>query len=197
MRDDPRHLLAVVGVILATCAVSLLPQAFANAQTPLPAEEVVEQPIRVLDARTEGNTLMVQVQQLPPPPPPRPDDDWIDKGEGVGIAINAGLESLSEHSQILAQTDLGAHTIFLISWRVIGSEMVHIGPGLLWFLVGLGFILWSAWNHCRLRRVCTEQYETGAPKEFEVVQPSGEVLWAHAGVLALHIVITTFIIFSY
>lgn len=61
--------------------------------------------------------------------------DWVGVGGEVGTAINEGLTAVVDVADKFGKTDVGKFTLVLVAWKVMGSDVVKILLGILFFVV--------------------------------------------------------------
>lgn len=104
---------------------------------------------------------------------------WAGLGREVGLAINEGLQALTKTADEFSKTDVGRFTMFLIAWKIIGTDALQIVFGTIFFLFGSILFLWSWWINGRTRKIAVGLDEKGK-KKYEVAKPSEAVQIGHA-----------------
>jgi hypothetical protein len=61
--------------------------------------------------------------------------EWVGIGKEVGIAINEGLEAVTDNASKFSETTPGKVTIGLIIWKVAGRDLMG-------FLIGIPLLMW-------------------------------------------------------
>ena len=98
---------------------------------------------------------------------------WAGLGREIGLAVNEGLQALTKTADDFSKTGVGRFTMFLIAWKVVGTDFLQLFFGTLFFLTGLVFFVWSWYINARTRRILVNGKE-------ELVQPSEAVQIGHA-----------------
>lgn len=102
-----------------------------GAQTPNPNEQMVTVP-----------KSWVQPERQFQAQPPAQISQYIGIGKEVGEAVKNGLESVVDVSNKFANTPVGQFTMFIIAWKILGKELLHLVIGIPVYIV-----LLSLWVH--------------------------------------------------
>ena len=168
-----------IGLLLTVVLALLVVPITAAAQTPVPA----------------GGKITVDRSDLPPDLLKQLETKrqietagkWAGLGREIGLAVNEGLQALTKTADDFSKTGVGRFTMFLIAWKVVGTDFLQLFFGTLFFLTGLVFFVWSWYINARTRRILVNGKE-------ELVQPSeavqiGHAIWFIAFILFIVIVI--------
>jgi hypothetical protein len=79
--------------------------------------------------------------------------EWVGLGKEVGEAFDGALGAIQKHAQDLADSRLGVFIMFLIAYKIIGTDMVQFAVGVPLLIAGLSAILWSYRKTCIVRRI--------------------------------------------
>lgn len=60
---------------------------------------------------------------------------WVGMGKEIGIAVNESLISLTETADKFANTKVGKFTMFIVAYKVIGTDILQLGFGILWIII--------------------------------------------------------------
>ena len=63
--------------------------------------------------------------------------EWVDVGTAVGKGLASAAKELDMALDEFSKSDIGKLAVLLIIWKVIGSSIVHIVFGILWFMVAI------------------------------------------------------------
>lgn len=80
---------------------------------------------------------------------------WVDIGTAIGSGLASSAKELGIAANEFANTPVGKFTIVIIAWHFMGSEVVHIGFGLLWLIT-----LLPVWVYLYRRTWFTTKIET-------------------------------------
>lgn len=94
---------------------------------------------------------------------------WIGVGKEVGEAVNAGLGAVVTSAETFGKTDVGRFTMWLIMWKLFGSQILHIVLGFIWGATGLSIVVWSYRRTFLPRRVLIERGPDNVRK-YQLVQ---------------------------
>jgi hypothetical protein len=78
--------------------------------------------------------------------------DWAEMGRAIGIATREGLNAVTTETAKFAETTPGKFTMFMIAWKVAGTDFLRaikgyaIGVPLLIFWAWFGY-RWFSWNY--------------------------------------------------
>lgn len=62
-------------------------------------------------------------------------NEWVEVGKGLGSGLAAGAKEMGVVVNDFAKTDVGKFTMFVIFFKVMGSTLIHLAAGVLWFTV--------------------------------------------------------------
>src|ERR1700683_3390454 len=68
---------------------------------------------------------------------------WVGMGKEIGEAVNSSMSAITTQSNNFAQTPVGKLTVFIVIWKVVGDQAVHIGGGIIELLVFTPLWVWS------------------------------------------------------
>jgi hypothetical protein len=80
---------------------------------------------------------------------------WVGMGREIGEAVNSSMAAITTQSNNFAQTPVGKLTVFIVIWKVIGDEAIHVGGGLIELLIFVPVWIWSYRRTCMTRKVRT------------------------------------------
>jgi hypothetical protein len=112
----------------------------------------------VVDAINKGKQQPSTVEKVVEKVVPTPESasKWVGVGKEVGAAVNASLGAVVDNAEKFGTTNVGRFTMFLVGWRLFGSEMMRSGIVLLLTLFGLGVIIYFYRRTCQPQRVLTK-----------------------------------------
>lgn len=100
-----------------------------GAQTPNPSEPMVTVPKSWVQPERQTQAP-AQISQ------------YVGIGKEIGEAVKNGLENVVEVSNKFANTPVGQFTMFMIAWKILGKELLHLVIGIPVYIV-----LMSLWVH--------------------------------------------------
>jgi hypothetical protein len=84
--------------------------------------------------------------------------EWVEFGEHVGGAIDAGLGKLTEHANKFAETDAGRFTMLVIAWKVAGQDAIILVDRFVGVVVGVPLMaVWICIYIWYLRKINKDQ----------------------------------------
>ncbi len=98
--------------------------------------------------------------------------EYAGLGREIGTAINEGLKAVTEQTAKFAETKVGKFTMFIIAYKVLGTDIVQFAVGIPLLVVGLIIFVWSYYKNCIPRRILIEKDKEGK-KRWETVNDSG------------------------
>lgn len=135
-------------VALAMCCAILASGIVAGAQESRKDEEMVSVPKSMLTAdqvaRVEARNLEEKIQTY---------GKWVGLGKEVGGAVNESLTAITEQTAKFADTRVGKFTMFLIAWKVLGTDLIQLVVGILFFFIWIPLWVWSFHANALKRRV--------------------------------------------
>lgn len=95
-------------------------------------------------------------------------NEWVDFGKNVGTAFDAGLTSLTDHTEKFSKTDAGRFTMAIIAWKVAGKDafdmtkyvtdkLVHLVIGIPMLIVWIGLAYFFIKREFVQHRVVTKK----------------------------------------
>jgi len=124
--------------------------------------------------------------------------EYAGLGREIGTAINEGLKAVTEQTAKFAETKVGKFTMFIIAYKVIGTDAIQFIVGVPLLVVGLVIFVWSYYKNCIPHKVLKSKDKDGA-KEWTMVNDDGSdkdnEKIAHAVFCALFLFFCTLVIF--
>lgn len=124
--------------------------------------------------------------------------EWVGLGKEIGSAVDGALSALTERTDQFAKTDVGKFTMFLVAYKVIGTDLIQAVVGIPLFLVVIIMFIWLTRRNCMRRRYLkcerTEEKNT-VIKEWGETDPSSETQWSHLAAFVICCVMCCLIIF--
>jgi hypothetical protein len=97
---------------------------------------------------------------------------WGGFGEEVGTAFNSALSSLTKTASQFANTKLGTYILFLVAYKVLGSDAIQLLVGVPLFIFML-IVWWFSYRKCFPKRFVIKK--TGflwwGEKEYSLTDP--------------------------
>lgn len=149
--------------------------------------EIIKATENMAKAPDTTKTLVHQVSQ------------WADVGIKIGAALGACAKELNVAVNDFLQTPAGKFTFFMIAWRIMANDIIHVGGGLLFLFIGL----MVAWKFYRNWTAGTITYDKDKVDIFKRPikyvtrsELSDNESAAIVGVVAITIIISAFAIYS-
>jgi hypothetical protein len=79
--------------------------------------------------------------------------EWVGLGKELGTAVDEGLTAVTKHADNIAETKVGMLTMFLITYKVIGTDLVQLVVGLMFSFVWVPYFLFAFYRNVIKRRV--------------------------------------------
>lgn len=89
-------------------------------------------------------------------------DQYVDLGEHIGKMLGGAAKEIGVAVTTFVQTPVGKVTTYIIVWKLLGHDLVHIAGGLLILLVGFPFI----WYLIQRSRDITIEYDKSTKNMF-------------------------------
>lgn len=83
--------------------------------------------------------------------------NWVGMGKEIGIAVNDGITAIKDQAISLSETKLGYYIMFLIAYKVIGTDLIQLAIGLPLMIALFIVFLWSYYKNCIPRQVLVEE----------------------------------------
>ncbi|MDO8516965.1 MAG: hypothetical protein Q7S33_02465 [Nanoarchaeota archaeon] len=127
---------------------------------------------------------------------------WVGMGKEIGEAMNGAMTALEEHVDKIGNTRVGKFTMFLVAYKVIGTDMIQLLIGLPLLIIGTMIFIITWFRSCVKRKVKKITYAAVGDKK--VISETSETLenpdydycWASVVVYAIFLGICTAIIFT-
>ena len=118
-------------VLLAALSIALTPLAAAaeissDGLTPSQRAEIEAQVAQTKAQNLSGNSSTSAAQAV---------TEWVEVGKGLGSGLAAGAKEMGVVVNDFAKTDVGRFTMFVIFFKVMGSTIIHLVAGFLWFAI--------------------------------------------------------------
>ncbi len=119
---------------------------------------------------------------------------WVGLGKEIGDAVNGSLGALTDQADKLSKTDVGKFTMFMVAWKVLGTDLIQflIGVPFLFF----GLIFWAISFRKNALPYLALAREQGDKKEYEIVEPGEMQQWGHVVALLILILVSMLVIFG-
>lgn len=89
---------------------------------------------------------------------------WVGVGKEVGEAVNSSLSAISDNAAKFADTKVGKFAMFVVAWKVLGSDILGVFYALIIVFVGLPVLIWSYRKHLNITVLENETVEDGKVK---------------------------------
>lgn len=137
-----------------TLLIALALTSFAMAQPP---EKMISVPESKLTEQQKAELLSDKTQS------------WVGIGKEIGEAVNSSMAAITTQSNNFAQTPVGKLTAFIVIWKVIGDQAIHLFGGMLEFIVFVPIWLWSYRKMCMNRKIVTSREGLFGKRTYQVV----------------------------
>lgn len=97
--------------------------------------------------------------------------EWVGIGKEIGIAVNDGLEAVTEQASNFADTTPGKITIAVIVWKVIGQELMGFIVGIPLLITITWLFVW-AWRALYRGKFVVSGYDAQGKKQYTFVEPA-------------------------
>lgn len=107
---------------------------------------------------------------------------WVGLGKEVEEAINGGLMALTRNADTLSQTNVGKFTMFMIAWKVMGTDVIQLVVGSVVFIIIITISMFYYFQNIRKRKYYEREYfEDGKIKKelvrFDECEDTEKVVW--------------------
>jgi len=107
---------------------------------------------------------------------------WVGLGKEVGEAINGGLMALTHNADTLSQTKVGKFTMFMIAWKVMGTDVIQLVVGSVVFIIIITISMFYYFQNIRKKKYYEREYfEDGKIKKesvrFDECEDAEKVVW--------------------
>ena len=124
---------------------------------------------------------------------------WVGMGKEIGLAFNECLSSLTKTASDFADTKLGKFTMFLIAYKVLGTDILQVAIGLLFIIITLTTSLYIWRSKGKDKKVLISRKWNSEGKGFEVKYEilRGDNDWASTAVIVFTVglLVSAFIMF--
>ena len=124
--------------------------------------------------------------------------EWVGLGKEIGSAVDGALSALTERTDQFAKTDVGKFTMFLVAYKVIGTDLIQAAVGIPLFLVIVVIFIWLTRRNCMCRRYLKRKEvdkDGKVTREWGETDPSSDTQWAHFVAFLICCILCCLIIF--
>jgi len=179
-------------------ALILIVPAFAQTSTgtteemiTVPKSSLTPEQLQVAQTRQATDMLMAETGKYA---------EFVGLGKAVGVGMREGLEALTDTADKFSKTQVGHFTMFLIAYKILGTDLIQFLIGVPMFIVGTIVIIWSYRKNCIPYRIKIEDEGWGKPKKWELTKPDNAgdsyYLWGHFVVWLIVVIAASFVTFS-
>lgn len=159
-------------------------------------------------AVAEARPIMVDASDLPPEllqkiqtkQKLKEYGEYAKWGHEIGVAVSESLDAVSENATKLADTNVGKVAVFLVAWKVMAKDIVHLSVGIPFVFLGICIVVWSYWRNCVPRRVLVKQEEKIKTFELKAGTRDEDLRWQyalwHAVIFLIVVIIGCLMIFA-
>lgn len=83
--------------------------------------------------------------------------EWVGLGRELGSAIDGGLTAVEKHADSIANTKVGTLTMFLITYKVIGTDVIQVVGAVLFSVLWVPIYAFAFWRIAIPKRVLGEE----------------------------------------
>lgn len=83
---------------------------------------------------------------------------WVGLGKEIGTAMNESLTAITTTASNFAETKLGKFTMFLVAWKVIGTDFLQLVIGIVWIVMILSISLYLYRNNCERVKIMSRKW---------------------------------------
>jgi len=125
---------------------------------------------------------------------------FVGLGREVGEAVNSGLSALTHHIDTISNTKVGKLTMFLIAYKVIGTDIIQLAVGLPLTILVVIFSFLFYWQNVRTKRYVNNEIFGPDGKitsrQYHVREFSGDTAWAWGICSAIAFALCMLVIFA-
>lgn len=121
---------------------------------------------------------------------------WVGLGKEVGIAVNGCLEAINAELVKLSETKLGKRAIFLVTWKVLYSDVLGLFIGIPSLIVWTILFVWVM-KRCFIARVVVTINSDGTKEETIVNDDWDTEKWTALAISAIIYVVVVFCIMGF
>jgi hypothetical protein len=121
---------------------------------------------------------------------------WVGMGREIGEAVNSSMQAITTQSNNFSQTPVGKLTVFIVIWKVIGDQAIHVLGGVVEVVLFVPLWVWSYRRMCMTRRVKTGK-DTWQVVEYQHNSYDFTPRIAHGLAVAVAVVVILMTVFSY
>jgi len=136
-----------------------------NKLSPTQKAEIVAQIAKASEQNTKYGINKI-------PDTPEQLQKWAEVGSAVGKGLVATARELGVEVNEFAKTGVGKLAIVLLVWNVLGSDIIHIVGGIMWFLIALPMWMYYFRKLCVVKSI---EYNEKGKKSKVVYFGKGEV----------------------
>ena len=126
---------------------------------------------------TASRKILVDASDLPPEVLARIETkekietygEYVGLGKEIGTAMNEGLEALTKHTAEFAETKVGRFTMFIIAYKVIGTDLIQFVVGVPLLIAFSVIFIWSWRRNCITRPILKREHPDKT-KDFELFE---------------------------
>lgn len=119
-------------------------------------------------------------------------------GKEIGTAVNESLKAVSTTVVDLSETKVGKFTMFLVAYKIIGTDILQLFMGILWIIIIMGVSFSIYRNNCKRLVLKYKKWNSeakGWDKEFEEIDENPDYKTASVVIFCAGLVVSLFIIF--
>ncbi len=126
-------------------------------------------------------------------------------GKEIGEGVNESLKAITERTAEFAETKVGKFTMFMVAWKILGTDAIQFAFGSVFFLIWIVVWIFSYNRNCIARKVLVKSSKEGG-KEWQIVNEwrpndgNSDRGWSNAIthwiIFVVAIIITCLIIFA-
>jgi hypothetical protein len=94
---------------------------------------------------------------------------WVGLGKEVGYAFDGALTAITTTATKFSETKLGKITMFLVIYKVIGTDILQIMFGVLWIILVISATLFIHINYGKDKRILIKETYNSESKKYDRV----------------------------
>jgi hypothetical protein len=126
-------------------------------------------------------------------------DQWANVGIKIGAALGACAKELNVAVNDFLKTPAGKFTFLMIAWKIMSTDIIHVGGGIIFLLVGV-FLSWKFYRNWTAGEITYDKEKVDIfrrPIKYEKrMELSGEEAGAICTILVVAMIISAICIYT-
>lgn len=123
---------------------------------------------------------------------------WVGLGKEIGTAMNESLTAITTTASNFAETKLGKFTMFIVAWKVIGTDVLQLLIGIVWIILILCISLYIYRNNTERTVLISKKWNSegkGFEKEYKRIDEDTDYKNTAIAILCIGLALAMLIIF--